>query len=385
MSAGTRPRAGRPLGLSTRLLLAQALLLVAGAGTAWLVASAIGPGIFHQHLVQAGGGHTSGELQHIERGFRDSLLVALGTGLLAAVAIALVVTAWFSRRLQRSTDAVAGSATRITDGHYDTRVPTVGLGQEFDHLAGTVNELATRLGDVERTRTRLLSDLAHEMRTPLASIEAHLEAIEDGVRAADPATMTVLRDNTRRLHRLADDISAVSRAEEGRLDVHPVATPAADLVHAAAAAAAEAYQGHSVTLRTEVSASGSVEVDADRMGQVLANLLDNALHHTPAGGVVSLLARPGARDTVELVVTDTGSGISASDLPHVFERFYRADPARRHHGGTGIGLTISRAIVDAHGGTLTASSDGAGRGATFTVRVPLARARGGATGGSRTG
>ena len=368
-------RTGRPVRLSTRLLLAQALLLVAGAGTAWLVASAIGPGIFHRHLVEAGGGHGPAELEHIERGFRDSLLVALGTGLVAAVVIALVVTAWFSRRLQRSTDAVAQSAGRITDGNYDTRVPAVGLGQEFDHLAGTVNELATRLGDVEHTRTRLLSDLAHEMRTPLASIEAHLEAIEDGVRTTDAATMTVLRDNTRRLHRLADDLSAVSRAEEGRLDVRPVPQPAADVVRTAAAAAAEAFQERAVTLRTEADTPAVVDVDADRMGQVLSNLLDNALHHTPAGGTVTLGVRSGPRETVELIVSDTGSGISEQDLPHVFERFYRADPARQHRGGTGIGLTISRAIVDAHGGTLTAASDGPGRGATFTVRLPAGTPR----------
>ncbi|KRE52976.1 HAMP domain-containing sensor histidine kinase [Phycicoccus sp. Soil748] len=374
-TSGPRPAPIGAAGLSTRLLLAQALLLIAGAGTAWLVASAIGPGIFHQHLLEAGGGHTAGEMEHIERGFRDSLLVALGTGLIAAVAIALLVTAWFSRRLQRSTDAVADSATRITHGHYDTRVPTVGLGQEFDHLADTVNELANRLGEVEHTRTRLLSDLAHEMRTPLASIEAHLEAIEDGVRTADPATLSVLRNNTRRLHRLADDISAVSRAEEGRLTTHPVPMPTGTVVSAASAAAAEAYSERGVTLRTETNTPASVDVDPDRMAQVLANLLENALHHTGPGGTVTVTTRPGPKDTVELVVADTGSGISATDLPHVFERFYRADPARSHHGGTGIGLTISRAIVDAHGGTLTAASEGPGRGATFVIRLPVAGRR----------
>jgi signal transduction histidine kinase len=360
----------RAAGLSTRLLLAQGLLLVAGAGTAWLVALAIGPGIFHRHMVEAGGSHTPAELDHIKRGFRDSLVVALSTGLVAAVLIALAVTWWFSRRLHASTAAVAASTTRISHGHYDTRVPTVGLGQEFDHLADTVNELATRLERVEQTRTRLLADLAHEMRTPLASIDAHLEAIEDGVRTTDPATMAVLHANSRRLHRLADDITTVSRAEEGRLDLRPTPTAAAGLLRAAASAAADAYNAAGVTLRTQVDTSAMVDVDPDRISQVLANLLDNALHHTSAPGVVTLTARRGHNHTVELVVTDTGTGIGASDLPHIFERFYRADPARQHRGGSGIGLTISRAIVDAHGGTLVATSEGPGRGATFTATLP---------------
>lgn len=360
----------RPAGLSTRLLLAQGLLLLAGAGTAWLVALAIGPGIFHQHMVEAGGTHTPAELDHIERGFRDSLVVALSTGLVAAVLIALVVTWWFSRRLHTSTTAVATSTTRISHGHYDTRVPTVGLGQEFDHLADTVNELATRLEHVEQTRTRLLADLAHEMRTPLASIDAHLEAIEDGVRTTDPVTMAVLRGNSRRLHRLADDITTVSRAEEGRLDLRLTPTAVADLLRGAASAAADAYAAAGVTLRTEVNTPATIDADPDRISQVLTNLLDNALHHTSAPGVVTLTARRGHNHTVELVVTDTGTGISEADLPHIFERFYRADPARQHRGGSGIGLTISRAIIDAHGGTLVATSNGPGRGATFTATLP---------------
>ncbi|SDP62811.1 Signal transduction histidine kinase [Pedococcus dokdonensis] len=360
----------RPAGLSTRLLLAQGLLLVAGAGTAWLVAIAIGPGIFHQHMIEAGGTHTPAELDHIERGFRDSLVVALSTGLVAAVLIALVVTWWFSRRLRTSTAAVAASTTRISHGHYDTRVPTVGLGLEFDHLADTVNELATRLGHVEQTRTRLLADLAHEMRTPLASIDAHLEAIEDGVRTTDAATMAVLRGNSRRLHRLANDITTVSRAEEGRLDLRRTPTAAADLLRGAASAAADAYSTAGVSLRTEVNTPATIDVDPDRISQVLTNLLDNALHHTSAPGAVTLSARRGHDHTVELVVTDTGDGISEADLPHIFERFYRADPSRQHRGGSGIGLTISRAIIDAHGGTLVATSNGPGCGATFTATLP---------------
>lgn len=392
----SRHRTRRPVRLSTRLLLAQALLLLVGAGTAWLVAAALGPSIFHQHLMEAGGGHTAAELDHIERGFRDSLLVALGTGLLAAVLVALAVTAWFSRRLQRSLAAVARSARAIRDGHYETRVGgpdgsglwgVSGMGPDFAHLTGTVDELATRLGDVERTRTRLLSDLAHEMRTPLTSIEAHLEAIDDGIRAADTDTLAVIRDSTRRLRRLAEDLSAVSRAEEGRTELRPAPCRIDELVRTAVTAASETFRARSVDLRTGPLTNTTVVVDRDRMMQVLANLLQNALNHCAAGDTVTLSATPdpdGARpgDSVRLEVRDTGAGIAAGDLPHLFERFYRADPARTHRdpalrigagNGSGIGLTISQAIVEAHHGSLRAASDGPGRGATFTVGLPAAR------------
>ncbi len=213
----SRDRSGT--GLSARLLLAQGLLLLGGAGTAWVVASAVGPGIFHAHLLEAGVGHTSAEATHVERAFSSALLLALSVALLASLVIALGVTAWFSRRVQRSTAAVAESARRISLGQYQTKVPSVGLGAEFDQLAGTINALAHRLDAVETTRRRLLADLAHEMRTPLASIEAHLEAVEDGVRDLDADTLAVLHASTARLQRLAEDVTTVSRVEEGRLEL----------------------------------------------------------------------------------------------------------------------------------------------------------------------
>ena len=220
----------RTAGLAPRLLVAQALVLVAGAATTWLVAAAVGPGIFHDHLRQAGIGHTSSEAAHVEEAFGSALLIALGVALAASVLLALAVTAFFTRRVQRSTRSVADSASQIAAGHYGARVPSPGLGSEFDQLAATINDLAQRVGDVESTRRRLLADLAHEMRTPLGSIEAHLEAIEDGIRTPDAETLGVLHNNTARLHRLAEDISAVARAEEGALETRPVRTQTDTLV-----------------------------------------------------------------------------------------------------------------------------------------------------------
>lgn len=376
-TSGPRGRSTLRAGLAARLLAAQTLVLLASAATAWVVASVVAPGIFHTHLLRAGVGHTPAETLHVERAFSDSLLIALGVALVTSVLMALVVTGYFTRRVQRSTAAVARSAADIAHGEYGARVPSPGLGSEFDQLATTINELAQRLGDVETTRRRILADLAHEMRTPLASIEAHLEAVEDGVRDLDSGTLTVLHDGTQRLQRLAEDISAVSRAEEGRLESRPVLTAPGLLLETAAAAAQEAFDAHNVQLSVEVdTVAGQVLVDPQRMAQVLANLLDNALRHTPPGGAVRLRLHQPDPSWVELSVGDTGAGIAAEHLPHLFERFYRADPARgRTRGGSGIGLTISRALVEAHGGGISATSPGPGHGATFTVRLPVTAER----------
>lgn len=369
MSAEGRPRAFA--GLAPRLVVAQALVLVAGATTAWVVASVVGPGIFHEHLREAGVEHTSAEAAHVEEAFGSALIIALGVALLMSVLIAMAVTGFFMRRVQRSTAAVAASARELAQGHYGARVPSPGLGAEFDELTKTVNALAQRLGDVEATRRRILTDLAHEMRTPLATIEAHLEAVEDGVRPLDEDTLAVIRTGTQRLRRLAEDVGAVTRAEEGGLESRLVPAPVSELLDAAAAGARDRYRAKRVDLSVEATTRAVVMADRERMEQVLANLLDNALRHTPSGGHVRLSARhPDAR-WVEIDVADNGEGIAPEHLAHIFERFYRADPARSQGpGGTGIGLTISRALVEAHGGGLSATSAGAGRGATFTIRLP---------------
>jgi signal transduction histidine kinase len=184
----------------------------------------------------------------------------------------------------------------------------------------------------------------------------------------------VLRAQTRRLERLAQDVSAVSRAEEHQLDLHPVRLPPGDLVTAAIAAAADRYAERGIALQQEMAGDlPLVRVDPDRLGQVLGNLLDNALRHTPRGGQVRVAARLTAGSMVELQVRDTGEGIPAQHLPHLFERFYRVDGARdRASGGSGIGLAIVKALVEAHDGRVRAGSEGPGRGATFSVLLPPA-------------
>jgi signal transduction histidine kinase len=353
-----------------RLMAAQALVLLAGAATTWLVAAIVGPGIFHDHVVQAGVAHTAAETRHVEEAFGSALLVSLSVALLTAVTLALGVSWYFSRRVRSSIARVTWAASQIASGTYDVRVPDPGLGREFGTLSTSFNALAERLGHVETTRRRMLADLSHEMRTPLATVDAYLEAVEDGVRQLDATTLQTLRSSTQRLRRLAEDVSAVSLAEERRAPVHQQRVDAAAQARKATQAARERYAAKDVTLDAVAATPAMIAADPDRIGQVVENLLDNALRHTPPGGRVTVeCAR--SDGWVELTVTDTGEGITAEHLPHVFDRFYRADSSRdRQHGGSGIGLAIVRALVAAHGGRVSAYSDGPGTGARFVVQLP---------------
>lgn len=375
VAALTSASGSRPVrrGFGTRLLVAQALVLTAGALTSWLVARAVGPGIFRSHLAKVGaGGSTTGPV-HIDEAFASAMLVTLTVSLAASLLMALGVTWYLTRKVQASIAAVASSAAELAEGRHGVRVSGYGLGREFDSLAGTFNTLADQLDTVEATRRRMLADLAHEMRTPLATIEAHLEAIEDGVRDVDGPVLTVLRSSTHRLGRLAHDMSTVSRAEEGNLGIHLSTMEASHLVTTAGRAARAAFEDKGVHLLEDVGASARVRADPTRIGQVLGNLLENALRHTPAGGTVTLACRTIDDRWVELLVLDTGEGIEPKHLAHLFDRFYRADSARTAEGGgSGIGLTISRAIVELHGGGISVTSPGPGLGATFTVRIPRA-------------
>jgi signal transduction histidine kinase len=295
---------------------------------------------------------------------------------LAALFVAVLVSAYATARIVRPVNSLARAAEQVASGQYEVRVSAPGLGSEFSRLAGAFNAMAGRLEAVEGTRRRLLADLAHEMRTPVATLDAYLEALEDGVATLDTETAGILRAQTVRLTRLAEDVAAVSRAEERQLELHTEPTDPHELVSAAVAAASDRFAAKGVALLAHPAHDvARVVVDRERIGQVLGNLLDNALRHTPTGGTVTVASRPGEGDLVALTVTDTGDGIPAEHLAHVFERFYRVDASRdRAHGGSGIGLAIAKALVEAHGGRITVTSPGPGGGSTFTVLLPAAAA-----------
>lgn len=360
--------------LSTRLFAAQALIVVAGAVTLALVAAVVAPGLFRAHLQRAIGPVSDEMAHHLDQALATALLLSLTIAVAAALLTTLAVSWFLTRRLGRPIARMATAATRVAAGAYETRVEASHLGVEFAALDEAFNRMASTLEHTERRRRELFADLAHELRTPVATLGSFLEGIEDGVIPAQDDTWRTMREQTGRLRRLIDDIDAVSRAEERQLDLRPRSLVADEVIVEAIRAATVASAQAGVSFEHRRAASPvRVLADPDRLHEILGNLIGNALRHTPAGGVVTITAsRQDGR--ARITVSDTGDGIAAANLPHVFDRFYRADPARsRRTGGTGIGLTIARALARAHGGDLRAASGGLGRGAEFTLTLPSAR------------
>ncbi|MEW5810021.1 MAG: HAMP domain-containing sensor histidine kinase [Actinomycetota bacterium] len=361
-------------GVRRRLLLAQTLVLVAGGVTTWVVASLVGPPLFREHLHMAGVAHDSSEQYHAEQAYQDATALSIGVAITVAAVTALFVTIYLSRRLQHSIAAVAVAASEIAEGRYDVRVASPQLGDEFDDLATAFNKMAERLQAVESTRRQLFGDLAHEIRTPVAVLEAYLEAVEDGVKTLDPPTIAVLRAQTGRLVRFSADAAALAQAEEAHATITPAWVDAGAVARTAAAAMADRYAAKKVALNIKADRDARLWADGQRLAQVAGNLLDNALRHTPPGGHVTLSVTCSA-DEVVLRVADDGDGIPTERLSHVFERFYRADSAReRGRGGSGIGLAIVKALTEAHGGRVGVTSRGPGHGSTFTATFPAVAA-----------
>lgn len=359
----------RPGSLTTRLLILQIAVSTAMALTMVVVAVIAGPPLFEAHMRQAG--HDNPDvLIHSEEAFNTAGTLALLIGLMIATTGAIVVSVLVSRRLRRSLDDLGQAAARISDGDYAQRV-TRADSRELANLADSFNAMAAQLDTVEASRRRLLTDLAHELRTPLASMDVCVESLEDGAIEPGPQAWQILHSQIHRISRLADDLGQVSAAEEGRLELVRAPIDANELADEAVLAAAEGYDRKHVRLALAPAPEvAPVVADRARIEQLLGNLLSNALRHTPSGGRVDVRVLLAA-DAVTITVSDTGDGIAAEHLPHIFERFYRADTARdRDSGGTGIGLAISRAIALAHDGQLTAASAGPGAGATLSLRLP---------------
>ncbi|WP_395727304.1 sensor histidine kinase [Nakamurella sp.] len=363
-----------------RLFSSYAVVASVGAVVSYLTVWLLAPALFdHQVGMMNGSGNGmgmgsgAGVQAGLRDAFRSALTTALVVGVTASVAAAVLV-AWFvTRRLMRPLDAVRAATRQIAAGEYQVSVP-VPAEPELAALATDVNTLGSALADTEARRTRLLGDVAHELRTPLTALDGYVEGLIDGVFAPTPDTFGSLSDELRRLHRLAEDLSSLSRAQEQGLDLHPVDADLADLARRAAARLAPQFRDAQVSLIVDADQAVAVSADPDRIVQVLTNLLGNALLATPAGGTVTVAARLGGRFG-QVWVSDTGVGLAEQDLGRVFERFYRAPGQPRRSAGSGIGLTIARDIARGHGGDVTASSGGPGRGARFTVSLPLRASR----------
>ena len=362
-----------PRRLLRRLLTGQVLVILVGGVTLALVAFLAAPPIFADHIERSVGVLSTDLEHHLGAALAETLLLTLTIALVTAALAASAVSWLLAVRIARPIEELTATADALAAGQLDARAGPPVTDDELADLAATFNSMAETLEHTEDTRRGLLSDLAHELRTPLATIEAYHEGLSDGVLSPDAATLEVLTDATGRLQRLVEDLSLVSRAEEGTLPLRREPLDVVGIVSAAVGSIQSSAAARQVAVEVATTDGPlAVDADRDRLAQVLTNLLDNALAFTPAGGRVDLACRR-EQDGVVVEVADTGSGIAPQHLGLVFQRFYRADPSRpRSAGGSGIGLTISRAIVRRHGGELTAASPGAGQGATFTVRLPAA-------------
>ena len=244
----TAPAPPTGFGMRRRLLLAQTLVLLAGGVTTWVVALVVGPPLFREHLHQAGLAHDANDQFHAEQAYQHATALSIAVAITVAALTAFVVTAYLSRRLQRSITEVSAAASAIAEGHYDVRVAPPQLGDEFDHLATAFNRMAQRLQSVETTRRQLFGDLAHEIRTPVSVLEAYLEAVEDGVKTLDPPTIATLREQTGRLVRFAADAAALSQAEEAHSAIAPDWVDTGELLRAVGATVADRYAAKKVTL-----------------------------------------------------------------------------------------------------------------------------------------
>jgi signal transduction histidine kinase len=365
--------------LRTRLFLAHLLVILVGVVTLLLASLTIGPQL-HDELMQAMVGPYAKVVMDVENMsemerrvsevFRMALLDVLVISAGAAALAAIATSVFISSRIVRLLQGILTASERIAAGHYSERVPSGDI-TELDTLARQFNTMAEALDEAEQRRVVLIGDVAHELRTPLATMELYTEGLLDGIVHPTDETWVVLNDEVGRLRRLVEDLQMLSRAEAHQIPLSLVPIAPADLVARAIARLASQYADKGVTLVSHLSLHlPMVQVDPDRMTQVFINLLGNALRATPAGGSVQVFAER-ERGTVVFRVVDTGCGIASEHMPHLFERFYRVDKARsRVLGGSGIGLTIAKALVEVHGGNIWATSDGLDKGTTFFFSLP---------------
>jgi two-component system sensor histidine kinase BaeS len=287
----------------------------------------------------------------------------------AVLLLSLIGTALVARHMSRPLRSLTAASRRLADGHLDTRVPSTGR-DEVGELSRSFNRMAAALEGAEQAQRRLLAGVAHELRTPMSNVLGYLEALQDGVVPASRDLFGSLHEEVLLQRRILDDLQDLTLAEAGHLAYRRTNFDIAELLEVSRVAHLAVAEAGRVRLTAEAAGPLPVHGDQDRLRQVLGNLVTNALRYTDPGGAVLLRAFPHqGRAVVE--VRDTGCGIAPADLPFVFQRFWRADPARdRETGGSGLGLTIARQIVLDHGGAIEVTSV-RGRGSTFRVTFPL--------------
>jgi signal transduction histidine kinase len=371
-------RRGYNLALYWRLLASYALVILVSCVTLYLVGDLFASYFFSRYLAGM-----MRQMQHmspmmeamaadLNAAYRQVTQWSMVWGLGAAAVVASIVGLFVTKRIVAPVKSMQRASRRIASGQYRERLDAQAPG-EIGELAESFNEMAEALERTETRRVELLANVAHEFKTPLSGLRGYVAGLQDGLFDADEETFEACAKQIERLERLVADLSLLSRVEAGQVPMHPHSIDVAELLEQATAALRPAFALKGVSLclqgpRQELT----VRADPERAGQVLANLLDNALKHTPRGGRVDLSAAVTGADEMRFEVVDTGEGISREDLPHLFTRFYRADKSRKRQpeSGSGIGLTIAKHYVERQGGRIGVNSDPS-KGSRFWFTLPV--------------
>lgn len=332
-------------------------------------------------LTQRGSnGQMEREISAARAEFLDSFWQSLAFGAVGATALSLLAGILFSRQLTRPIQDLTQATRAVAKGDLDQQV-RVQSHDELGELAQAFNQMGHDLADAQRARRQMTADIAHDLRTPLAVIQGHTEGLLDGVLPPTDATFSIIHDESLRLNRLIEDLRTLSLADAGNLPLLKRLSDPQALLERTVVVHKPLADERGVALELNIDGTlPDVDIDSDRMAQVLDNLVSNALRYTHADGTVTLSSHVATsqlsqQTTLFITVEDTGQGISAEDLPHIFDRFYRADKARQRRsgksiGGSGLGLAIAQSVVQQHGGQIQAFSR-LGEGTTFTISLPV--------------
>ena len=369
--------------LGARLLLSYLVIIVVGVLVLVIASQFILPTSFNRHMncMMDGemgmgmgmGMNNSDSMGQLYVDFRASFNEALMYATLAAMLAAFTLSLFFSRNVISPIHAMSLATQRIADGRYDERVQVHG-NDELAQLALYFNQMAEKLNQIETMRRRLIGDVSHELRTPLTAIKGSMEGLMDGILPATEETFQQVHAEADRLNRLVNDLQELSRVEARafQLAIRPV--DVSTLVRTVTKRLSPHAESKRITLDFELPLDlPHVLADEDRAVQVLTNLTGNALQYTPEGGRVTISAKRINNNEIQISIRDTGIGIPPEYLSHIFDRFYRVDKSRSRQagGGSGIGLTIARALVEAHGGRIWVESNGEGQGSTFSFTFPI--------------
>lgn len=371
--------------LGAKIFLSYLVIILVGVIVLAAATELAIPNAFNRHMLAMGSmmssmmGPSSSMNQDLFINFRAAVTEALLIASSAAGIVALMVSFFVSRQIVAPIQAMRDASQNIAQGHYEQRVDVRGDigGDKLDELAQlaiSFNRMANTLEKTETMRRELIGDIAHELRTPLTSIGGYMEGLIDGVIQEDAQTYQTIYREVNRLRRLVDDLQELSRAEAGAYELDRKPVQLRVLVDTLLSRLSMQFKEKGVALETVIPENlPPVLVDEDRIGQVLLNIVGNALQYTPPGGTVTISAAE-SQGQIQVRVIDSGAGISPEHLPHIFTRFYRVDKSRsRSVGGSGIGLTIAKHLVELHGGRIWVESAGLGQGTKFAFTLPVVK------------